>query len=486
MSRHWLTVLLVIAGCNGAAPDESARLAPGVVLLAPAELGRLERPAIAFPHDRHTSALAQEGCQACHPSDPKGQLSLRFARVGASPSRSKLVDLYHDKCMSCHTERTARRQTSGPVVCGECHRGDVAQRSARQAPRFDLALHSRHVAAEKQACDKCHHVFDEVARKRVYRKGAEEACAVCHHDSDQGSRPSLQRAAHQQCVLCHLERTRARVKSGPTTCEGCHGGKVASGLERPAVVTRLVRGQRDRLLLAAEGARAGQVSFDHLGHEKSARFCTDCHHHSLASCKTCHTIGGAAAQGGGITLDVAFHRPSSSHSCVGCHRKEAAARRECAGCHAAQRETLSERSCRTCHQGSGSPASRPAAALAALPASSEAFPDKVELKLLVAEYGPSTLPHRKIVEQLDAAVRKSRLAAAQHGSTELLCAGCHHHSPVGQRPPPCRSCHGATAVPGKDRPALQAAYHRQCMGCHVAMGLKQGCTDCHAKREANR
>jgi hypothetical protein len=124
--------------------------------------------------------------------------------------------------------------------------------------------------------------------------------------------------------------------------------------------------------------------------------------------------------------------------------------------------------------------------LPALPAPSEAFPEKVVISSLLGEYGPSTLPHKKIVVALDAAVRRSRLATAFHGNTGVLCAGCHHRSPVGERPPPCRSCHGASAVPASDRPGLQAAYHRQCMGCHAAMGLKQGCTDCHAKREGQR
>jgi hypothetical protein len=106
----------------------------------------------------------------------------------------------------------------------------------------------------------------------------------------------------------------------------------------------------------------------------------------------------------------------------------------------------------------------------------------VVIKVLADKYQPSKLPHRKIVAALDAAVRKSKLAQAMHGGIQTLCSGCHHGNwPPGQRPPSCRSCHDRQGRPTRDRPGLQAAYHRQCIGCHQQMGIKQqGCTDCHA------
>jgi hypothetical protein len=64
--------------------------------------------------------------------------------------------------------------------------------------------------------------------------------------------------------------------------------------------------------------------------------------------------------------------------------------------------------------------------------------------------------------------------------TGVLCAGCHHHSPPDERVPACRSCHTDTARAGRDLPDLGTAYHRQCIGCHRAIGhAAQGCTDCH-------
>jgi len=94
------------------------------------------------------------------------------------------------------------------------------------------------------------------------------------------------------------------------------------------------------------------------------------------------------------------------------------------------------------------------------------------------------MPHLKILARLDAPIRASRLARQFHGTVEAMCAGCHHHSPAGERPPRCAACHGPTAAATMDKPGLKVAYHRQCIGCHQRMGIdKQGCTDCHAERK---
>jgi hypothetical protein len=151
----------------------------------------------------------------------------------------------------------------------------------------------------------------------------------------------------------------------------------------------------------------------------------------------------------------------------------------------------SERSCTICHQGPTAgdpPASMPArfgepSELEPLPEVSKEFPDVVTIGVLADKYEPSKLPHRQIVAALDTKVRKNDLARGLHGSTAMLCAGCHHHSPIGKRPPACSACHAKMGHPTKDKPALLEAYHRQCIGCHRQMGIKeQGCTDCHVKR----
>jgi hypothetical protein len=125
-----------------------------------------------------------------------------------------------------------------------------------------------------------------------------------------------------------------------------------------------------------------------------------------------------------------------------------------------------------------------AVALEPLPAVGDDFPDEITIDFLKQKYEPSVLPHRKIVERLDAIVRGSKLAVRFHGSGDISCSGCHHQSPAGDRPPPCRSCHAGEADATRDKPALLAAYHRQCIGCHQRMAIgHEGCTDCHASKE---
>ena len=66
------------------------------------------------------------------------------------------------------------------------------------------------------------------------------------------------------------------------------------------------------------------------------------------------------------------------------------------------------------------------------------------------------------------------------------CSACHHGEKDGKKDPsadtagvPCSDCHTVDAKPG--RTPLMRAYHKQCIGCHMAQ--KKGpvtCGDCHA------
>ena len=193
--------------------------------------------------------------------------------------------------------------------------------------------------------------------------------------------------------------------------------------------------------------------------------------------------------------EEAYHRAESQHSCVGCHQQQVQTK-DCGGCHDRLATPPAESSCLLCH--SGPPAATlplpafalPAVLLAPLPTASDDFPETVLIDGLADQYGPSSFPHKKIVEHLARVVGKNKLATRFHGTTDTLCAGCHHESPVGTRPPPCRSCHDESADPTSDRPGLKAAYHRQCLGCHQQMAIEpQGCSEgCHeqAKEEGKR
>lgn len=468
----------------------SRSIAPSVVVMEfPSHLGAMQRPPVEFEHALHAAALESEGCTACHPRDAQGRLVPGLQGTVGVDDRNQLIDAFHGRCIDCHEQRSASALKTGPLSCGGCHVKRPAGHSARAVMRFDDSLHARHLAAAKEKCESCHHVWDEAAEKLRYEKGAEESCRTCHGVVDAGRNLSLANASHLACVSCHLERAAAAEKGGPTHCVGCHAPEHQAAWARLEEVPRLKRGQPDIAWVHNAEAKYPAVSFDHLGHEGVAGFCSDCHHQTLKGCDSCHTLSGSE-EGAGVTLAQSYHHPDSVHSCVGCHRA-AAEQRQCSGCHQVLGASTGERSCVVCHSGPltaeavlATPPTRAEQRLATLPGFSDDFPQNVVIDIMAADYEPSKLPHGKIVQTLDAGIRKSSLATRFHGDTETLCAGCHHHSPTGMRPPPCRSCHADDADPTSDRPGLKVAYHRQCLGCHIEMGIpEQSCTACHALKE---
>ena len=78
--------------------------------------GPLERPTVAFLHDKHTKAVEKQNkdCRACH-TENKGQLSPKFKRT-EDQNRKQVMTIYHDNCIGCHTENAANDIKSGPVT----------------------------------------------------------------------------------------------------------------------------------------------------------------------------------------------------------------------------------------------------------------------------------------------------------------------------------------------------------------------------------
>jgi hypothetical protein len=114
-------------------------------------------------------------------------------------------------------------------------------------------------------------------------------------------------------------------------------------------------------------------------------------------------------------------------------------------------------------------------------------PEKVEIKTLMNQYGPVKLPHRRIIQALSGNIKDNKLVRYFHRNKNVLCQGCHHHSPLAQKPPSCISCHGRPFDErDPSRPGIMAAYHRQCMECHEAMGIEKpvatNCVACHQKK----
>jgi len=482
----WFTVLLAASlACEKPAPPRQADPAL-VVLELPPDLGAAERPAVLFDHARHTAALGMQHCTPCHSADHRGRPLPRLAGTDDLEDIDAAREAYHAVCLDCHERRLSDGERSGPVTCGECHLRQALPASGRSPIHLDRSLHARHVIAEQDRCESCHHVYSEKARKLVSGKGRESACADCHGTRDVDRVPSLRNAVHLSCVGCHLERA-GFGESGPVRCAGCHDAETRKAIERLSEIPRLMRGQPDLIWIQARGdATARAVYFDHERHESVSDRCSVCHHQTLKPCGECHTLLGDPG-GNGVTLSQAHHSTTSERSCIGCHRARAMSDSDCASCHHLLPSSRAGTACRVCHRGpspvdaAGAPRPRELPQLPELPESSDRFPEEVVIESLADRYRPARVPHRDVAAFYLDLVGGSRLARRFHGATPVPCQACHHHSPVGERPPPCSSCHGPEAGAGQDKPRLEAAYHRQCIGCHQVLGAGTGCTDCHAK-----
>ena len=263
-----------------------------------------------------------------------------------------------------------------------------------------------------------------------------------------------------------------------------------------------------------KGAAMKPVVFNHFNHEKKIENCETCHHTGdPVACSTCHTVEGKA-EGNFITLERAMHatniakraKGNTPVSCVSCHEQQTKERRECAGCHAIVTPKRDSAWCATCHNvtpsmtpeqmqkginGTLLPGDNEALAAETVlaqkpvaPVSPMLAPLKVVIDSLADKYEGSNFTHRRHLTSLIEGIKDDKLAQAFHNQPELLCATCHHRSPLSLTPPKCGSCHAKEidkVNPG--RPNLMAAYHLQCMGCHKGMNVARprdtDCTTCH-------
>jgi hypothetical protein len=463
----------------------------------------------------------KEDCSLCHPAHPDGRLSFGYQHLDdrgkegadssevslANSSDDEIIDLYHDNCIGCHKETADTGAKAGPVACGDCHRREAAYVSSREPFGMDKSLHYRHVKAAKEKCDACHHRYDEAKKKLVYVEGKESSCRDCHREETEENRSAFKLAAHEACIDCHREPAPGiEVKADstpPQLCVDCHDLQQQLAIEKVEDPPRLKRGQGDFLLLSVaeadiETSRLRTVPFSHVDHENATTSCRVCHHETLESCSKCHTLEGTE-ESAGVNLFRAMHAKMTDHSCVGCHDSEKA-RAECAGCHdQLEQAKLPEEGCDLCHAGPlpqmlESQKSRyrslddfrPRPSEVALSFSPDDIPETVEIGFLSDEYQSAKMPHRKIVEKLTRYINENTTASFFHGHQDVVCQGCHHQSPVGEKPPLCKSCHAAESADLElMKPALKGAYHRQCLGCHQSMNLQkpEDCSGCHTEKE---
>jgi hypothetical protein len=500
------------SGCTQeAAADQTTPRADLIAIGERLPLEELERPSVLFPHDLHTEVMTErEGdCTLCHPANPDAQPSSSFQRL-EEIAEDDLIDLYHDECIGCHQETADAGQLAGPVACGDCHQREPLYASSRLPFGMDKSLHYRHVKATEERCEACHHVYKAETDELVYAKGEESSCRDCHREKTEENRRAFQVVAHQACIGCHREPPPEIAveegAAGPQFCADCHDLDHQLAIERTLDPPRLDRGQEDFLLLSAseadlEWSELRTVPFSHVDHEAAAESCRVCHHETLDRCSECHTLKGGE-ESDGVTLYQATHSMTSDHSCVGCHESGKRAQ-TCAGCHDQMEQGhLPEAGCDACHAGPlperlqiersrfrSLDDFRPGPAEVALSFVPDEIPETVEIGALSDRYEPAVMPHRKILEKLREHIGESTMASYFHVDEDVVCQGCHHQSPRGEKPPLCESCHRAESADlALAKPALQGAYHQQCLGCHESMGLQEpsDCTGCHEeKREVS-
>ncbi len=499
----------------------------------------LDRPAVAFDHDLHTTALQQtraEDCKVCHVlKESDKRLHSPYVSVFKFPKepfsrtdKSAIMYAYHNACAGCHKQMASEGKKTGPPIglCGKCHVKRTAFKSVSWGwrPVFNYALHTKHTEAaenfdpsekliiaedvdvietSEKNCETCHHSYDKDLKKLIYKKDTENTCRGCHKAEERENVRTMKEVAHSACIGCHMKLGEA------FQCKSCHGEHKQLSPDKIAKIPRLQRGQKDMMDLvlrpvfeiSPEGARQvpiepgivlpirmKEVPFNHKAHEPRAQFCNTCHHKSLEKCVNCHTPNGNP-KGGGVTYERAFHRIGAQQSCLGCHAsvKE---NQKCAGCHQFMTSGMPNSSCPVCHRGASY---GDAVEIPLTPAyqDSDNVPGKLVINVLENEFKPAELPHLRIINKLVTISNESSLARWFHSARkQALCSGCHHKNELQQTAanvPKCSACHSRPFDPKElGKPGIMAAYHQQCIGCHETMKQKPAaleCIKCHSTEE---
>jgi hypothetical protein len=123
-------------------------------------------------------------------------------------------------------------------------------------------------------------------------------------------------------------------------------------------------------------------------------------------------------------------------------------------------------------------------------------PRFVELDSLSHLYEGVTFDH-----ELHEGLGESCAVCHHHGTgapvQDANCARCHSNAQKA-KVVTCKECHSLDSFSAeslrikesnpllyhRDTPDLKAAYHQNCLGCHMEMGAPTGCQDCHVRTDA--
>lgn len=123
-------------------------------------------------------------------------------------------------------------------------------------------------------------------------------------------------------------------------------------------------------------------------------------------------------------------------------------------------------------------------------------PETVTIGTLANLYKPVLFSHIQHAKM--AKCRDCHHHTTGQSTQEANCVRCHAHSP--ETPfVACKHCHSATPFspselaaiekPGVyhiDKPGLKAAYHLNCVPCHIKENAPSGCQGCHAMTEEGK
>jgi hypothetical protein len=366
----------------------------------------LERPPVAFDHDRHTTALKQskmEDCAVCHVlKATDGRLVnlevkvFKFPKVAYDESdKTAFMYAYHNECVSCHRKMAGEGKKTGPDVglCGKCHvrKPEVKTVTWAWNPIFNYLRHYKHVQAAQMwvpadkinvadkmemigeatgnKCEVCHHTYDEAGKKLIYKKDTENSCTGCHKAKDDKNARSMRKVAHSACIGCHVKLAEKaskelvqqgrieltdqdKMRFGPIECKGCHGEHKDLTPDEISKIPRLVRGQKDMMDLALQATPETSPKNTHpisledspAVRMKAVPYNHKAHEPRVQFCNTCH--------------HYSLEKCTNCHTPQGDPRKgggvtyerafhRVSAQQSCVGCHNSAKE---DQKCAGCHQ----------------------------------------------------------------------------------------------------------------------------------------